>query len=190
MPGDTFQPRCRRSRGFTLLELILVLVVLAVIVAMTIPSMRGLAQGRGVESCSGQLLSLAHYARSQAIAEGTTYRLYVDPDQRMYYLARQDGPEFFPLGTEFGRMFTVPDDVQLEWDESYVSQQLQVASETGKLIPEREATAVPYVDFRASGRTDPCLIRLTDRTGEVTQLVCPSATEMMRMVLPDGTVRY
>ena len=187
----TTPPLLRRSRqrGFTLFELVLVLLVLAVIVGITLPSLRGTASNRGVDGCAGQLLALAQYARSQAVAEGTAYRLNVDPTNRIYYLTKQDGPDFIPLGVEFGREFQVPDGVELQWDDAYLAQQMQLAEATGQIVPEPIASAVPYVEFRPSGRTDPALIRVTDRDNNVTQVVCPSATETFRIVKPDGTVR-
>lgn len=182
--------RSRRGRGgFTLMEVILVLLILTVIVGITVPSLRGPAARRGVDECSGQLLALAQYARSQAVAEGVSYRLNVDVTNKLYYLSRQDGPDFYELGHEFGRQFQVPEGIELQFDDAYVAQQAQPAELTGQVQPERVAAAVPYVEFRPSGRTDPALIRVTDRDGEVTQVVCPSATETFRIVKPDGGVK-
>jgi prepilin-type N-terminal cleavage/methylation domain-containing protein len=186
-----------RRAAFTLLELILVLLVMAIIVAMAIPSMRGLAAGRGADECSGQMLALAHYARSQAIAEGVAYRLNIDTSQRIYYLTKfynepddaNAAPGFYGLGVEMGSDFRVPDDVTLEWDPDYAAQQLQLAAATGQIIPEKYPNNVPFVEFTPSGRTDACLIRIIDREGLVTQVVCPTATETMRVIRPDGRVR-
>lgn len=186
-----------RRRAFTLLELILVLVVLAVMVAMAIPTMRGMATGRRAEDCAGQMLALAHYARSQAIAEGVNYRLNIDTNQRIYYLTRffsdpldaNAAPGFYTLGVEMGSTFNVPDGVTLEWDDSYTTLQLQQAAATGQIIPQKYPNDVPFVEFTPSGRTDACLIRIVDREGAITQVVCPSATEMIRVIRPDGRER-
>ncbi|CAA9403069.1 MAG: hypothetical protein AVDCRST_MAG64-1828, partial [uncultured Phycisphaerae bacterium] len=183
------RPLPRPRRGFTLMELILVLLILTVIVGITIPSLRGPAAKRGIDECSGQLLALAQYARSQAVSEGVAYRLNVDAANGVYYLTRQDGPDFYELGHEFGRQFEVPEGIEVQWDDAFLTQQLQAAEATGQVLPERVAAAVPYVEFRPSGRTDPALIRLTDRDGEVTQVLCPSSTETFRIVKPDGGVK-
>jgi len=190
-------PRTVRRRAFTLLELLLVLVVLAVIVAMAMPMMRGMSAGRGAEECAGQMLALAHYARSQAIAEGVPYRLNIDPTQGTYYLTRffsdpldaSAAPGYYPLGVEMGAVFVAPPDVTLEWDGAFMSMQLQQAVATGQILPEKWPNDVPFVELTPSGRTDPCLIRVVDRGGDVTELVCPSATETIRLIRPDGRIR-
>ena len=184
-----FTPPPVRRRGFTLMELILVLLILTVIVGMTIPSLRGPAAKRGIDECAGQLLALTQYARSQAVSEGVAYRLNVDAANGVYYLTRQDGPDFYELGHEFGRQFEVPEGIELQWDNAYLAQQAELAAATGQVLPEQVAAAVPYVEVRPSGRIDPALIRLTDRDGEVTEVRCPSATETFRIVKPDGTVK-
>ncbi|QOV89818.1 pilus assembly FimT family protein [Humisphaera borealis] len=184
-------------RAFTLLELILVLLVMAIMVAMAIPAMRGLAAGRGADECAGQMLALAHYARSQAIAEGVNYRLNIDPTNKVYYLTKfysdpldaSAAPGFYELGVEMGSVFRAPADVTLEWDNAYASLQLQNAAATGQILPEKIGSDVPFVEFTPSGRTDACLIRVIDRDGTVTQVVCPSATETIRVIRPDGRIR-
>lgn len=184
-------------RAFTLLELILVLAVMAILVAMAIPAMRGLAAGRGADEVSGQMLALAHYARSQAIAEGVAYRLNIDPTNRVYYLTKfysdpldaSVAPGFYDLGKEMGSMFPIPEDVTVEWDPDYANLQLQQAATTGQILPEKWPGNVPFIEFTPSGRTDACLIRLIDRDGKVTQLICPTATETIRVILPDGKIR-
>jgi hypothetical protein len=83
----------------------------------------------------------------------------------------------------------VPEGIELQWDDAYLAQQAQLAERPGRCCRSRVASAVPYVEFRPSGRIDPALIRVTDRDGEVTQVVCPSATETFRIVKPDGAVK-
>lgn len=193
------RPRAAHPRrlAFTLLELILVLAVMAIVVAMAIPAMRGLALGRGADECSGQMLALAHYARAQAIAEGVAYRLNIDPTNKVYYLTKfysdpldaGAAPGFYDLGVEMGSVFRVPDDVTLEWDPEYANLQLQQATSTGQILPEKWPGDVPFIEFTPSGRTDACLVRLIDKEGKVTQLICPTATETLRVILPDGKVR-
>ena len=55
-----------RWAGFTLVELILVLMVLTVMVSIVAPSLRGFGVGRQSSDAATQILSLAQWARAQA----------------------------------------------------------------------------------------------------------------------------
>src|SRR5689334_13604841 len=104
--------------GFTLLELILVMTIVAIIVAMASPMLRGFGEGRRVDNCAGELVALTQWARTQAMTRGATYRLNMDPNSRTYWLTvdQGDGITFASPGTEFGRVFVAPDGVTLDWD--------------------------------------------------------------------------
>ena len=82
------------DRGFTLLELILVMVILSTVLAMAAPSLRGFFASRKTHDTAAQILALTQFARSQAISEGIVYRLNFDTRQRTYWLtAQQAGGE-------------------------------------------------------------------------------------------------
>src|SRR5438067_9157424 len=53
-----------QPRGFTLFELVLVMLVLAVIMAMVAPKLAGTARGRRTGDAATQITALAYYARS------------------------------------------------------------------------------------------------------------------------------
>ena len=75
--------------GFTLLELILVMVILSTVLAMAAPSLRGFFGSRKTNDTASQILSLTQFARSQAISEGIIYRLNFDTRERTYWLTAQ-----------------------------------------------------------------------------------------------------
>lgn len=147
--------------AFTLLELVLVLLILAVMAGLVAPSLRGFATGRQTTHTASQLVALARWARSQAIADGTTYRLTLDPAAGTFCVTVQDGAGARPTGTSLGRVFTVPDGVRLECD-APLDQGQQV------------------IRFFANGRTEPATIRLRDAS-KVVEVSCPSATESYRI---------
>jgi type II secretion system protein H len=158
-----------RSRGFTLLELIVVLLVMSILFAMAAPSMTGFGAGRAASQTASQIVSLARWAREQAISEGRTYRLNfvaTNSSGPVYFVTASEGAVFDRVPMEFGRNFTVPDGVGVE------SETPQVAG-------------VPGLEFFASGRCEPGHIRITSRDGAVTELACLSATEPLRVVSAD-----
>ena len=56
-----------------------------------------------------QFLAVTRWARTQALADSQVYRLNVDNKNGTYFVTVQDGQQFIPPGTEFGRVFAVPD---------------------------------------------------------------------------------
>ncbi|MDX1733392.1 MAG: GspH/FimT family pseudopilin [Halioglobus sp.] len=62
----------RLSRGFTIIELLLVLVIAGVLVAAAAPGLGRLLEAGRVERVSRELLGAIHLARSEAILRGAT----------------------------------------------------------------------------------------------------------------------
>ena len=153
-------------RGFTLLELIVVLLVLSVLFAMAAPSMSGFGAGRAAKQTASQIVSLSRWAREQAISEGRTYRLNFDAANQVYFVTAANGAMFEREPVEFGRNFTVPDGVVLTFETPQVA-------------------GMPCLEFLPSGRSQPGRIRIVSRDGEATELACLSATEPLRVVTVD-----
>jgi type II secretion system protein H len=102
-----------RHSAFTLLELVLVLMVLAAAAAMVAPSLRGWSRGAKVRDAGDQFLAVTRWARSEALANGQLYRINIDARQGLYWVTVQDGQNFISPGTEFGRIFSIPEGFQL-----------------------------------------------------------------------------
>jgi prepilin-type N-terminal cleavage/methylation domain-containing protein len=156
--------RRRTHPAFTLLELILVMAIVAIIVAMASPMLRGFGEARRGDNCAAELVALTQWARTQAITRGATFRLNLDPNARTYWLTVDQGDgTFVSPGSEFGRAFLAPDGVTIDWN----------------VAPQQDGQ---YVSFWPSGRTDSAAIRVTNPSGEVTQVACLSATETFHVL--------
>jgi prepilin-type N-terminal cleavage/methylation domain-containing protein len=62
---------CLPSRGFTLVEMLVVAALIAVLSALTLPAMRGLVGASGVRGAVGSVLGTLEQARNAAIEAGT-----------------------------------------------------------------------------------------------------------------------
>ena len=131
------RPARSRRRGFSLLELTLAMLIMAVVLAMVAPTLRGFAASRQVKDTAAFIVALTKWARMQAISQGRTYRLYMDLDLREYWLEVQRGANFEELEVDYGQRFTVPEGVTIEWIESGTA--------------ERNG----YLRFEPSGRISP-----------------------------------
>jgi len=77
----------RRSRPFTLIELIVVMALLASLLAATAPALARFFRGRSVTEEARRFLALTRYARSQAISRGEPMKLWIDPRAQRYGVA-------------------------------------------------------------------------------------------------------
>ena len=68
-------PACQSAAlraGFTLLEMMVVLVIIALIVGLALPHIRGHSESVAVDAASRQLVEDLSYARQRAIAQRST----------------------------------------------------------------------------------------------------------------------
>jgi type IV fimbrial biogenesis protein FimT len=65
----------RPPRGFTALELLIVVTIVAVLLTVTIPSFRGFLAKKRVEGVASELTTDLQFARSAAVARNTEVRL-------------------------------------------------------------------------------------------------------------------
>jgi type II secretion system protein H len=79
----------RRARGFTLIELIFVLALLAICALFVTASMGAFFRGRALNFEARRMLSLTHYGQSRAVSEGVPVVLWVNPADSTYGLTVQ-----------------------------------------------------------------------------------------------------
>ncbi len=79
----------RGRAGFTLIELILVMAVLAIVLMIMAPSLGNFFRGRTLDSEARRFVSLTRYAESRAVSEGSPMLLWIDPQLRAYGLAEE-----------------------------------------------------------------------------------------------------
>jgi len=156
--------------GFTLIELLLVMLILTFIVAMVGPQLRGFASGRTTSNAATSLLAMTHYARTQAVTQGVTYRLNYDDRARQLWISYQDGNTDAKPSNDFATPLTLADGISVETD-----------------IPQQQNGQ--YVEFHPTGRTDPATIKLTDRNGATIEVGCSSATELFRIIPPGESTK-
>ena len=78
------------SPGFTVTELLLVLTLIGVLSAISMPALKGFAATRRLKASAATLRSLLTFARDMAITDRTTYLVVFDLDTDRYWLASSE----------------------------------------------------------------------------------------------------
>jgi type II secretion system protein H len=86
--ADGFAPRLFRA-GFTLMELMVVLVLIGIVTAMIIPEMKGTFQDALLRSTSRELIGAFSLTSSQAVSLNQLHRVRLDPRTGRYLVERR-----------------------------------------------------------------------------------------------------
>ena len=75
------------SAGFTLIEVMIVLTIIAVLSSVAMPSFKGVAASRRLKASAKGIRDLCYFARNMAITEQSGFFVVLDMDQNRYWLA-------------------------------------------------------------------------------------------------------
>ena len=184
----------RRRRGFTLLEILLVLVIIVIAFSMAIPAMRGPLATQRLRSGAEKIRIAWARARLKAVREGVTHAFYFAPGGNQFSVAAFGGdappPEFsneenenpvpgnreneLPLGITFGDVQFGRDDRQAAMNTS-TSQNPQ--SSTGE-------TTDPIL-FYPDGTTASARLTVSSDDGQQIQINLRGLTGVARIGDPE-----
>lgn len=140
------------------------MLIVSILLALSAPQLHGFFGSRQTADTATNVLSLARWARNDAISNGRTCRLNVDAANGTYWLTVQQAGQFLRLATELGRQFQLPEGSSLA------------------LTNDSRDSSEPYIEFSPTGRCDVATIAITGKGGEVVQVRAASAAEAFRIV--------
>ena len=155
------------SRGFTLLELVLVLLIMGLALALSYPNLSRGTAAFHLRAVGRDVMNTLRFARERAITQQTDMLVVVDREKHQVTLsdALGRGP----------RTFSLPDDVKI--------QHLVLG---GKEIPEGPLR----IRFIPNGSSETAEIALESKTGSVLRVVTDPLTGGAKVLLgPGGLVR-
>jgi len=165
----------RQAQGYTLLELMVVLVVIGIMTALIVPELRGAYRSAVLESSAREVLWALRLAHSQAVTTGRSVRFRWDARAHRYLLeveppesssrAPKDAPvAFLPLENVPGAAGRLDPEVSIEV----------------RSVMEDDARVGPAgVEFHADGTADAAELHLTGAGGaHVTLAVTPSTARV------------
>jgi type II secretion system protein H len=153
----------RRAAGFTLLELVLVLLVITIAVGIAAPSLRGWSRGSKMRDTADQLVTLARLARTQAASTAQLHRLTLDARNNRCVVQKQDGENFNDMSEGEGGVYTFPEGVTVA-------------------LTDLQGGRREFVEFQPNGRIQTGRFRVTMDDGYETVIECATATEGFRIL--------
>lgn len=173
--------RATRSRAFTLVELILVLVLLAIIATFVAAKMSSFVQGRALNFEARRLLSLTHYAQSRAVSEGVPMLLWVNAAASTYGLTAQSSYSD-PEGDAHAVTYTIDPSLRLETPTGEVTPVSEQEDEKLGLTTD----GIAYLRFTPDGFFDDTSVsKVTIRQGADAGLeLVPTANRLAYEIRP------
>lgn len=166
-----------RRNGFTLLEMLVTLVIIAIALTLALPQIRLLQQDAPVEQQTRELAALIELARDEAALQGRNFGI------RLY----ETGYEFYDLDTETGAWLTLEGDdmlrpveferrlsVQLEMEGTVIPLPPSAAADRAQQAADEEEQLdafgnplpgvglTPHIFILASGEVSPFALTMRD----------------------------
>lgn len=181
-------PENRRRKGFTLIELMVVMIVIGIATAVILPEMRGTFEESLLRSTARQLISVLDLASSQAVTANQKHRVRFDLAEGRYAIERRAAKQEKSSG--FIPVRDVPQgEGELDKRIRIELQRPDVPPESATPVaPEEDRTgmAPEIVNFYPDGTADPIDLLLQDREGFRLLLRINSTTGKVRIVpVPD-----
>ena len=164
-PRIARQPRARRmgasSRGFTLVEMILVMALLVIGVSFITPHLQGFFRGRTLQYEARQMIALIHNGQTRAVSGGVPMDLWFDIAENKYGLEEEPGySETDPKAEKIDLNENLK--IEIPEDDPSVSQP--------RTDQNGEHAGMPKIIFLPDGslaETSPRTVRIVDSAGPV-----------------------
>jgi type II secretion system protein H len=175
-----------RKKGFTLIELVVVMAIMAIVAAVVLPRLDPFVPSRRLKSAARTLSGTITLAYGESIARNKTYRLYLDPSKDMYRVVEvqqlesddQGGAIGIKLGTHFELLQY--DDSRKDAEEStpteplFAPQKLPQGVHISSVNAGNDITLAAageqYIEFSPLGVASPASITLVNEDGEALSL--------------------
>src|SRR6185295_20180437 len=99
--------------AFTLIEIVLVLMIIAICAMVAGPKLANFSRGRALPNAAVSLATTARWCRVKALGDGVQYRLNLDTSNNCYWVTKDDGTgkNFTELTDDMGRKVFLPEGI-------------------------------------------------------------------------------
>ncbi len=157
-----------RTSGFTLIELILVMTILAIAVSFTAPALANFFRGRTLDYEARRLLALTRQGQSRAVSEGLPMELWFDTSRGAYGLEAE--PSYEPADSK-ASTFVLDNQMQIQistLSSPALGNSVSSASTTVAAAQKSNHPSLPKIRFLPDGsisESSPQMLRVIGRDG-------------------------
>lgn len=149
------------TRGYTMIELIVVVVLIGIMLSMSVPKIRQSILSNNLKSTTRRIIGLVKSTRDRAIQKQSVYNFHIDFAENKIWIKADAGDEAEGFDTEefqSGRdnTFVLPPDVRVT----------DIWSRGGGTVAEGEG----LIRFNEKGYIEPAVIHLEAENGDVVSL--------------------
>lgn len=200
---NTDYSKRRTEQGFTLIEIMLVLSLIAILSTVTMPSFRGFAASSRLKSSARAIRDMLNFARDMAITERAGHLVVFDLDRNRYWLASRDtydatdplsssitdrsstvvqaeiqNPEEQPPSTTTAQTPTVTRTSMILGVPQTLNQNIVLSRmiTNHNVQSEQVDTGVDYVYFSPTASAEDTILYLQDRRGKTISITVERAT--------------
>ncbi len=198
-------------RGFTLIEIMLVLTLITILTSMMAPSLRGFAASTRLKTSAHAIRDMLNFARDMAITERTAYLVVFDLDRNRYWLAssetfdiaapstsslasssstvRRANQQTTTLTRSETNQSTLPRVSTFLGDPRGLSQNVSLLniSTNHNSQPNQMNSGIDYIYFSPTASSEDTTLYIQDRQGKAMSITVESATGRVRIqaISPD-----
>ncbi len=166
--GVSNKSKSAHQRGFTLVELVLVMLVIGIIAAITLPRASGLLDRQNMRRSINVVRGTTRYLQARAALTKRTYRLTLDLDKQTMSACYLTQDTCKKETNRVLRDYLFPEQVQV----------LDVVGASGEKVEEGEAAT----HFHPSGVAEASLIHLSGSGSERMTLIIEPLTGRLKVV--------
>lgn len=191
------------STGFTLIEIMIVLALIAIVSSIAMPSLRGFAASTRLKSTAQAIRDMLNFARDMAITERTSYLVVFDLTANRYWLASSETFNLADPSTPVTTNSVGVQSAQPITDQGTTALQGTPPSRTNAIlgIPQKPGhnvslarmitnhnsqtlqidSGVDYVYFSPTGSSEDAVLYFQDQRGHVMSVTVENATGRIRL---------
>jgi len=149
-----------RSKGFTLVEMLVVLAIIGMLLGISIPFVSGFGKGLRIKTASRAIVGVLHVARSNAITLRRNYTVIFDVKNSQYWIEDSDG-------RIYEKKYYLPSSVKFKVKDAEETDPITFENDRVVFSPsgtiEGSAGSITFTDKQGSSKT----ISIIGTTGKI-----------------------